>query len=72
MTRTVPADTVPAQEWDERYGWRTVTSRRRPIGKGGAPEGEGIRYLSIDLQPKPADVVEALADGRRGRKRPAS
>ncbi|UQA90731.1 DUF6292 family protein [Streptomyces halobius] len=66
-----PGQSAQAVVWDERYGWRTATSRRHPIGKGGAPEGEGIRYLSADLQPKPADVLEALADGRRGRKRPA-
>ncbi|WP_245171489.1 hypothetical protein [Streptomyces decoyicus] len=56
--------------WHERYGWRTATSRRHPIGKDSTPEGEGIRYLGTDLQPKSADVLEALADGHRGRKRP--
>ncbi|MFJ5803780.1 DUF6292 family protein [Streptomyces decoyicus] len=65
-----PGQPAQALVWDERYGWRTATSRRHPIGKDGTPEGEGIRYLSTDLQPKPADVLAALADGRRGRKGP--
>ncbi|MFE6225828.1 DUF6292 family protein [Streptomyces sp. NPDC057854] len=34
---------APALVWDERFGWRTATSRRHPIGKPThtAPEGEG-------------------------------
>ncbi|WP_351233907.1 DUF6292 family protein [Streptomyces sp. NPDC002133] len=63
---------VPALVWDERYGWRTATSRRHPIGRdaGTAPEGEGIRYLGHSVRPKPAEVLEALADRRKGSKRP--
>lgn len=55
--------TWPALVWDERYGWRTATSRRHPIGKdtSRAPEGEGIRYLASGIQPEPAEVLEALA-----------
>ncbi|NUK53383.1 hypothetical protein HRW14_24535 [Streptomyces lunaelactis] len=62
----------PALVWDERYGWRTATSRRHPIGKdtASAPEGEGIRYLGSSIRPKPAELLEALADGRKGSKRP--
>jgi hypothetical protein len=62
----------PALVWDERYGWRTATSRRHPIGKGAgtAPEGEGIRYLGSGIRPEPAELLEALADGRKGSKRP--
>lgn len=62
----------PALVWDERYGWRTATSRRHPIGKdaGTAPEGEGIRYLGSGTRPEPAELLEALADGRKGSKRP--
>lgn len=49
---------VPAVVWDERWGWRTAASRRHPLGREtGAPaEGEGIRYLSGQLQPPAADV----------------
>ncbi|MFI1501011.1 DUF6292 family protein [Streptomyces platensis] len=65
-----PEQPAQALVWDVRYGWRTATSRRHPIGKDPAPEGDGIRYLSTDVQPKPADVLDALADRRRGRKRP--
>ncbi|MFI0219891.1 DUF6292 family protein [Streptomyces lydicus] len=65
-----PGQPAQALVWHEGYGWRTATSRRHPIGKHTAPEGEGIRYLSTDLQPKPADVLQALADRRRGRKHP--
>ncbi|WP_405594137.1 DUF6292 family protein [Streptomyces sp. NBC_01410] len=63
---------APALVWDERYGWRTANSRRHPIGKdtGTAPEGEGIRYLGHSLTPEPAELLEALADGRKGSKRP--
>ncbi|MEV4335297.1 DUF6292 family protein [Streptomyces sp. NPDC049597] len=62
----------PALVWDERYGWRTATSRRHPIGKdaGTAPEGEGIRYLGSGTRPEPAELLEQLADGRKGSKRP--
>ncbi|MGW2404003.1 DUF6292 family protein [Streptomyces sp. NPDC001739] len=67
-----PGQPVPALVWDERYGWRTATNRRHPIGKdsGTFPEGEGIRYLSTEAQPQPADVLDALTDCRRGRKHP--
>ncbi|MEU4499229.1 DUF6292 family protein [Streptomyces sp. NPDC023998] len=63
---------TPALVWDERYGWRTANSRRHPIGKdtGTAPEGEGIRYLGSSLKPEPVELLEALADGRKGYKRP--
>lgn len=61
-----------AAVWDSRYGWRTATSRRHPIGKhtDTAPEGEGIRYLGTGLQPDPEELLEALRDQRRGTKRP--
>lgn len=66
------SQTSPALVWDERYGWRTATSRRHPIGKdaGTAPEGEGIRYLGSSIRPEPAELLEQLADGRKGSKRP--
>ncbi|MFJ3673893.1 DUF6292 family protein [Streptomyces sp. NPDC090106] len=59
---------APALVWDERYGWRTAISRRHPIGKetGTPPEADGIRYLSEELQPEPAELLAALTDGRRG------
>ncbi|MFJ2217805.1 DUF6292 family protein [Streptomyces sp. NPDC101062] len=62
----------PALVWDERYGWRTAVSRRNPIGwdTGAAPEGEGIRYLGSSIRPEPAELLEALADGRKGSKLP--
>jgi hypothetical protein len=61
----------PALVWDERYGWRTATSRRHPIGKdAGIPEGEGIRYLGSSRQPEAAELLESLADRRKGAKRP--
>ncbi|MGP3979626.1 hypothetical protein [Streptomyces sp. KR80] len=68
----VAGQSFPALVWDERYGWRTATSRRHPIGKdtGTAPEGEGIRYLGTSRKPGPAELLEALADGRKGSKRP--
>ncbi|MDX2565050.1 DUF6292 family protein [Streptomyces sp. TX20-6-3] len=58
--------------WDSRYGWRTSTSRRHPIGKDTdtPPEGEGIRYLGSGLQPDPDELLGALHDGRMGTKRP--
>ncbi|MDF3141818.1 MULTISPECIES: hypothetical protein [unclassified Streptomyces] len=67
-----PCAPAPALVWDERYGWHTATNRRHPMGKdtGTAPEGEGIRYLSAEHQPEPADLLAALADGRRGSRRP--
>ncbi|MFF0629533.1 hypothetical protein [Streptomyces sp. NPDC004296] len=65
-----PGQPAPALVWHEQYGWRTAISRRHPIGKVSAPEGEGIRYLSGELQPKASVLIDALADGRRGRKRP--
>ncbi|MBT2369156.1 hypothetical protein J7E88_28530 [Streptomyces sp. ISL-10] len=62
----------PALVWDERYGWRTATSRRHPIGKetGTAPDGEGIRYLGSGTRPEPDELLEQYADGRKGSKRP--
>ncbi|WP_329583710.1 DUF6292 family protein [Streptomyces sp. NBC_01361] len=62
----------PALVWDQRYGWRTANSRRHPMGKdtGTAPEGEGIRYLGTSIRPEPAELLEQLADGRKGSKRP--
>ncbi|MGW4784979.1 DUF6292 family protein [Streptomyces sp. NPDC004230] len=64
--------TTPALVWDERYGWRTAVSRRHPMGRetGEAPEGEGIRYLSQEQLPEPADVLAAFTDGRRGSRQP--
>ncbi|THA53238.1 DUF6292 family protein [Streptomyces sp. A1136] len=61
-----------AAVWDSRYGWRTSTSRRHPIGKdtNSAPEGEGIRYLGSGLRPEPEELLAALRDGRKGTKRP--
>ncbi|MEV7581594.1 hypothetical protein [Streptomyces erythrochromogenes] len=61
-----------AAVWDSRYGWRTSTSRRHPIGKDTdtAPEGEGIRYLGSGLRPEPEELLAALRDGRKGTKRP--
>lgn len=63
---------APALVWDERYGWRTSTSRRHPIGwdSGHPPQGEGIRYLSPDQQPSGEDVLAAVHDGQRGTRRP--
>ncbi|XUZ29651.1 DUF6292 family protein [Streptomyces sp. RMIT01] len=53
---------APALVWDERYGWRTATSRRHPITKGAArpSEGDGVRYLTGGITPPPGDVVTAL------------
>ncbi|MFE6714012.1 hypothetical protein [Streptomyces sp. NPDC057695] len=61
-----------AAVWDSRFGWRTSTSRRHPIGKDTdtAPEGEGIRYLGSGLRPDPEELLAALRDGRKGTKRP--
>ncbi|MFJ6252634.1 MULTISPECIES: hypothetical protein [unclassified Streptomyces] len=58
--------------WDSRYGWRTSTSRRHPIGKASdtPPEGEGIRYLGSGLRPEPEELLDALRDGRKGTRRP--
>ncbi|MFG3024500.1 DUF6292 family protein [Streptomyces sp. NPDC048254] len=71
---TLTGSAAPALVWDERYGWRTATSRRHPIGKetGIPPEGEGIRYLSEHRLPEPAELMTALADRRRGSKRPVT
>ncbi|MEE1789423.1 DUF6292 family protein [Streptomyces sp. BE308] len=56
----VPA---PALVWDERQGWRTATSRRHPVGRGGAvpPEGGGIRYLAAGTTPPPEALIAALS-----------
>ncbi|MDH2393738.1 DUF6292 family protein [Streptomyces sp. HNM0663] len=66
------SQTSPVLVWDERYGWRTATSRRHPIGKdtGTPPEGEGIRYLGSSTRPQPAELLEQLADRRKGSKHP--
>ncbi|MFE4206117.1 DUF6292 family protein [Streptomyces goshikiensis] len=75
LAAAVPLDTdqpVAAVVWDSRYGWRTATSRRHPIGKATdtPPEGEGIRYLGSGLRPEPEELLAALRDGRQGSKRP--
>ncbi|MGW6564997.1 DUF6292 family protein [Streptomyces sp. NPDC054975] len=77
LTAAIPlaADqTSPALVWDERFGWRTATSRRHPIGKdtGTAPEGDGIRYIGSGRQPEPAELLESLNDRRKGSRRPKS
>ncbi|MFE7056901.1 DUF6292 family protein [Streptomyces californicus] len=53
---------VPALVWDERYGWRTASSRRHPITKGAARPSAGgsVRYLAGGITPPPGDVVTAL------------
>ncbi|MFD6245600.1 DUF6292 family protein [Streptomyces roseolus] len=58
--------------WDERFGWRTATSRRHPIGKytDTASEGEGIRYFGGGVRPEPEELLDALRDRRKGTKRP--
>lgn len=63
---------VPALVWDERYGWRTATSRRHPIGRDtkAPPGGEGIRYLGPDQRPSGENVLAAVYDGRCGTRRP--
>ncbi|MEV8536145.1 DUF6292 family protein [Streptomyces sp. NPDC051211] len=75
IAAAVPLDTdqpAAALVWDSRYGWRTSTSRRHPIGKATdtPPEGEGIRYLGSGLRPEPEELLAALRDGRKGSKRP--
>lgn len=54
---------APALVWDERYGWRTATSRRHPIGKDTTtpPEGDGVRYLAAGVWPPPDELLAALA-----------
>lgn len=64
----VAGQDVPALVWDERYGWRTATSRRHPIGKdtGTRPEGEGIRYLATGTHPSHQDLLAAFTgEGKR-------
>ncbi|GAA2345167.1 hypothetical protein OKJ48_40020 [Streptomyces kunmingensis] len=63
---------VPALVWDERWGWRTATSRRHPLGRetGMPPEGRGTRYLCGSLQPSAKDVCESLCDSRQGSHQP--
>ncbi|MFF5446327.1 hypothetical protein [Streptomyces sp. NPDC012888] len=65
---------APALVWDERFGWRTATNRRHPIGRptGTAPEGEGIRHLGSGPRPEPGELVAALREGREGAERPHS
>ncbi|MFE1521793.1 hypothetical protein ACFW9I_34130 [[Kitasatospora] papulosa] len=67
-----PGAPAAALVWDERWGWRTATSRRHPLGRetGTPPEGEGIRYLSGQLQAPATDILEALSDSRHGSRRP--
>ncbi|MGW5353367.1 DUF6292 family protein [Streptomyces sp. NPDC004031] len=66
-----PVDAA-ALVWDDRWGWRTATSRLHPIPKDHTtpPEGPGIRYLGKGLTPAPAEVIADLSDARRGTKRP--
>ncbi|WP_406321644.1 hypothetical protein [Streptomyces sp. NBC_01637] len=54
------------------HGRHTATNRRHPISKdtSSAPEGEGIRYLDRGVWPQPAELLVALADGRKGSKYP--
>ncbi|MEU9014510.1 hypothetical protein AB0D12_33045 [Streptomyces sp. NPDC048479] len=63
--------TAPTRAWDERYGLRTATSRRHPIGKDTetTPEGEGIRYPGA-ASSRPAELLEALADRPEARNDP--
>ncbi|MFD7324189.1 DUF6292 family protein [Streptomyces sp. NPDC059875] len=75
LTAAIPLtaeQNTPALVWDERWGWRTATSRRHPIGKdtGSAPEGDGIRYIGDGQQPDPADLLEAFTNSRNGSRRP--
>ncbi|MFZ3562692.1 MULTISPECIES: hypothetical protein [unclassified Streptomyces] len=65
---------VPALVWDERWGWRTATNRRHPIGlnEGAPPEGDGVRYLSPLQQPPVRDLLAVLHDGQRGTRRPSA
>ena len=53
---------APALVWDERYGWRTATSRRHPLTKGAVPPspGDGIRYLAQGTTPLPDALTAAL------------
>ncbi|MFD8690725.1 hypothetical protein [Streptomyces sp. NPDC059651] len=53
---------APALVWDERYGWRTGTSRRHSITRGAVlpPEGDGVRYLATGTTPPPTALVDAL------------
>ncbi|MEU2346607.1 hypothetical protein ABZ601_30800 [Streptomyces sp. NPDC012842] len=53
---------APALVWDERYGWRTATSRRHPLTKGAVPPppGDGIRYLAQGTTPPPDALTAAL------------
>ncbi|MYS39648.1 hypothetical protein K388_07183 [Streptomyces sp. KhCrAH-43] len=58
----IPGQGVPALVWDERYGWRTATNGRHPIGKdtGTRPEGDGIRYLAAGTYPDPEDLLASF------------
>ncbi|WP_331733772.1 DUF6292 family protein (plasmid) [Streptomyces sp. NBC_01220] len=53
---------APALVWDERYGWRTATSRRHPLTRGAAvpPDGDGVRYLAPGITPPPHALIAAL------------
>ncbi|MEV3858118.1 hypothetical protein AB0J38_27780 [Streptomyces sp. NPDC050095] len=64
---------VPALVWDERWGWRTATSRRHPIGRetGQPPEGDGIRYVSATSRPRAEEILTHLYDAHRGTRSPA-
>ncbi|MFJ8162190.1 DUF6292 family protein [Streptomyces sp. NPDC096136] len=71
----VPLDAdqpAAALVWDSRFGWRTATNRRHPMGKHTetAPVGDGIRYLGGGLKPEPEELLAALQDQRRGTERP--
>ncbi|MEV5133403.1 DUF6292 family protein, partial [Streptomyces sp. NPDC053705] len=53
---------APALVWDERYGWRTATSRRHLLTKGAVPPSpsDGIRYLAQGTTPPPDALTAAL------------
>ncbi|MFJ8955344.1 hypothetical protein ACIRO1_35170 [Streptomyces sp. NPDC102381] len=55
---------VPALVWDERWGWRTASNRRHPIGREARtpPEGGGIRRLGCGLQPPARQVIDGIHD----------
>ncbi|MBO1332556.1 hypothetical protein [Streptomyces sp. VRA16 Mangrove soil] len=65
---------APALVWDERWGWRTATSRRHPIGKetGQPPQGDGIRYISPAPQPRAEDILNVLTESRRESRTPTT
>ncbi|WP_225638860.1 hypothetical protein [Streptomyces solaniscabiei] len=54
-----PAALAAVLVWSERHGWRTVTSRRHPLGRGAAwpPPGPEVRHLATGPTPTPAGLV---------------